>query len=148
MNNINISSVKIIFSISQLSASGIVFTIGWSTLFPFFLARRMGSYFDSSFFSFFDKDPNPVIPNFPNIYGECSLLGKASQFPLPVVVANLFILSMSLSHDMHFNCFLVNNASFSISSSSDITRMIYFIFDSKNNRAFFTSNLSLLSNIF
>lgn len=124
-----------------------MFTIGWRVLLAVFLDFKTGKSLDSSFFNFLDNEPKPVIPNFPSISGECYLFGIASQLPLPLVVAaNLLNLSISLSHDMHFSCFLVNRASFSFYSSSDMTRMISLIFDSRKRRAFFTYNLSLFRN--
>ena len=108
----------------------------------FFLLLRTGSYLLYNFFNFFDKEPKLVIPNLPSNYGEWSLAGIPSQFPRHV--ANLDIFSMSLSHDIHFNCFFVSKASFSCSSSSDITKMISLILAYKKSSAFFTYILSLL----
>ena len=48
----------------QGSDSGIVLTIGCKVL-EFFLDLRTGKSLDSNFFSFLDKEPKPVIPNFP-----------------------------------------------------------------------------------
>lgn len=79
----------------------------------FFFERSTGSYFDYNFFNFLEREPKPVIPNLPNSSGECYLYGILSQFPRELVDASLLILSISLSHDIHFNCFLVNKASFS-----------------------------------
>lgn len=121
--------------------------IGCRVLWAVFLDFSTGSYLDYNFFNFLDRDPNPVIPNFPKTSGECSLNGMASQLPLPLIVeANLPTFSISLSHDMHFSCFLVRRASFSFYSSSEMTRIIYFILDSKKSRAFLTSSLSLFRN--
>ena len=96
--------------------------------------------------SFLASDPKFVIPKRPKTYGECSLEGNASQFPLMLLTVpeNL---SMSLSQEIHFTCFLVSKASFSFYSSSEITKMISFIFDSRKSKAFLTYILSLFKRI-
>lgn len=77
------------------------------------MGLSIGKSLDYNFFNFLERDPKPVIPNFPRSYGECYLNGSASQLPLAeAVVANLFTLSISLSQEIHFNCFLVKSASF------------------------------------
>jgi hypothetical protein len=76
-----------------------------------FLFANTGMSLLSNLLSFLVSEPKLVIPNLPKTYGECYLLGKASQFPF-ILLAVPKNLSISLSHEIHFTCFFVIKASF------------------------------------
>jgi len=84
--------------------------IAQGLLFPLFLFSS-GRSFPYNLFSFLANDPKLVIPNLPKTSGACYLYGMLSQLPFCPEETPLN-LSTYLSHEMHFNGFLVNNASF------------------------------------